>query len=254
MKVFLSWSGDQSRAVAEALRGWLKLVIQSVDPWMSGRDIEPGQRWSNTLADELSKSNVGIICLTPENVHKPWLNFEAGAIAKSVNRARLVPLLHGLTESDLNGPLGFFQCLTLDKDGVRSLVKMLRNSDQDSAMSDEEQLKVFDALWPMMDGSLQNIPTSSSTEKTGRKERSDRELLEEILHNVRVSRELTKENILEGLEDWVERLEQNAKRLDEISMKAYGGAGAASAAADKMSDFASDLHRAIDTIKKTYWL
>ena len=32
MKVFVSWSGSRSKAIATALSGWLPLVIQSVEP------------------------------------------------------------------------------------------------------------------------------------------------------------------------------------------------------------------------------
>ena len=77
MKVFLSWSGETSRAVACALRDWLPYVIQSVKPFVSTSDIEKGQRWSDVLSQELSSTAYGIICLTPFNVRSPWLNFEA---------------------------------------------------------------------------------------------------------------------------------------------------------------------------------
>ena len=35
MKIFIGWSGNTSRYVAESLRDWLKQVIQGVDCWMS---------------------------------------------------------------------------------------------------------------------------------------------------------------------------------------------------------------------------
>src|SRR5258707_599889 len=42
MRVFLSWSGERSAAVAAAFPEWLPNVIQAVQPWMSASDIEQG--------------------------------------------------------------------------------------------------------------------------------------------------------------------------------------------------------------------
>ena len=39
MDVFISWSGERSRAAAEALRGWLPKIINAIKPWLSSADI-----------------------------------------------------------------------------------------------------------------------------------------------------------------------------------------------------------------------
>ena len=60
MKVFLSWSGDRSKAVAEELGSWLARVIQAVEPWISS-GMEKGVRWQGEVADRLEEAKIGIV-------------------------------------------------------------------------------------------------------------------------------------------------------------------------------------------------
>ena len=39
MKVFLSWSGEASLAMAAQLKSWLPKVIQALQPWISSEDM-----------------------------------------------------------------------------------------------------------------------------------------------------------------------------------------------------------------------
>ncbi len=93
MKVFISWSGKRSNALAVALKGWLPLILQYVKPWVSEKDISAGDRWARAIAGELETSNFGILCVTPENLRSEWILFEAGALSKSMLDAKVIPLL-----------------------------------------------------------------------------------------------------------------------------------------------------------------
>jgi hypothetical protein len=73
MKVFISWSGASSKAVAASLRKHLPLILQGLDCFMSKHDLESGARWAQELAEELDESNFGILCLTHESLKSPWL-------------------------------------------------------------------------------------------------------------------------------------------------------------------------------------
>jgi len=104
MKVFISWSGDKSKQVAEWIDTWLQCTIQSSDPWLSSRSIDRGATWFTEIMNELSDTSIGIICLTKENKDKPWILFEAGAIAKGLSSSRVCTFLIDLEPIDLVNP------------------------------------------------------------------------------------------------------------------------------------------------------
>ena len=128
MKVFISWSGDRSRNVAEILRGWLPKVLQAVKPWMSDEDISTGTRWSTEIASELEASKAGIVCITPENQHNPWLMFEAGALSKTLTETYVCPYLFDLSTSQLSGPISQFQATLATKEGTFKIIQTLNKA------------------------------------------------------------------------------------------------------------------------------
>src|SRR5215216_5919033 len=128
MKVFLSWSGDRSKAVADALYNWLPTIIQSVETWMSEHNIDKGTRGIPEISRNLEQTHFGIICLTPENLNAPWLLFEAGALSKSQDDARVWTLLYELEYTDVEGPLSQFQHTRAKKNDVRKLLDAINRA------------------------------------------------------------------------------------------------------------------------------
>jgi len=149
MKVFISWSGPQSKHIALALQEWLRKVIQNLNVWVSELNIEAGQRWTVELWRELQDSHFGVVCLTGENLRAPWLHFEAGAIAKGVE-GRVCPYLYQF-QSPLYGPLSQFQWKQVDKQGTKELLQSINNASLDltqRGLRPEDFDKVFETWWP----------------------------------------------------------------------------------------------------------
>jgi len=181
MNIFLSWSGDRSKHIAETLKKCLPLFIQSVKPWMSSSDIDKGARWSTDIAAKLSECKIGIICLTPENIEAPWILFEAGALSKTLDKTHVCPVLFDIEPSDLKGPLVQFQTTKLVEDDFKKLIATINNC-QVSVIPDAQLDEIFNAWWPKVESELNKM---SQIKKEISPRRKDRELLEEILALVR---------------------------------------------------------------------
>jgi hypothetical protein len=65
VRIFLGWSGPESKAIALALRDFLKKVCQAFDPWISEM-IDKGARWSPAIAEALRESRAGVFVITPD--------------------------------------------------------------------------------------------------------------------------------------------------------------------------------------------
>lgn len=162
MKVFISWSGERSKRLAEGVRKWLPLILPYVEPWMSEADIQAGERWAQSVAKELAASDFGIICVTSENVTSPWMLFEAGALTKSLESGRVIPLLVDLEFSDVSGPLAQFQAKKLSRGGIEEVIKSLQKA-ADDPIPERRANELFDALWPKFQKKLDSIPGEPPT-------------------------------------------------------------------------------------------
>lgn len=169
MKVFISWSGHQSHKVATVLRDWLPSVIQSIIPYVSSEDIDKGARWTTDIAGELNQSSFGILCVTKENLSAPWLNFEAGALGKSVDKSRVCPFLFRVKRSEVEGPILQFQSTIFEQDDVLKLVKSLNQSCAEHGIPETRLEKAFEVWWPALkkelDGVADEAPSADSDKK-----------------------------------------------------------------------------------------
>ncbi len=182
MKIFLSWSGDQSRRVAETFHSWLPKVNPKLEPWLSA-DILKGRRWSDEVSKALDTTSFGMVCLTPESLSSDWVLFEVGALSKTVKeQSHVCTYLLSLKPTDVTGPLGTFQHTTFDQKDTHRLMKMMNAclgpDGHPAGVFDD----VFEKWWPDLERGLKEILSSPYPAK---RIRSDREILEEVLQGVR---------------------------------------------------------------------
>ena len=181
MKVFLSWSGNRSRAIAEVFKGWLPSVLQAARPYFSPDDVTKGARWLTEISKELEDSRIALLIITPENQEAPWLLFEAGALSKNFDRSRVCPLLFGgMDPTDVKGPLVQFQGARFCKGEMKKVLKAVNTELGDLALSPEVLESVFEMWWPKLDEQVDK-QLNESDEEGGIAKRSDRDLIEEIL-------------------------------------------------------------------------
>jgi D-ribose pyranose/furanose isomerase RbsD len=184
MKVFICWSEDRSKVVAETLRDWLKKVIQQLEPFLSTQDIRTGKRWSLEIASQLGETKFGILCLTRENLDSPWLNFEAGALSKTIdNRTFVCPyLIGGLQPAEVPDPLGQFQSNLADREGTLKLIKTINSALTEKKLEEVVLNETFEKFWPDLEKALRTLPPVKGEEIPKRKVE---DMVEEILNTVR---------------------------------------------------------------------
>lgn len=185
VKVFISWSGQRSKVVAEMFSDWLKCVIQASQPWISTRDIDRGAIWFSEINDKLKDVSVGVVCLTQENKNRPWILFETGALAKGLTTNRVCTLLIDLKPEDLEDPLAQFNHTTPHKQSVWELIRTINACLVEKALDERILKQVFDTYWPQFERDFQNALNDNPPSEVV-PPRSEQDLLTEILSNTRV--------------------------------------------------------------------
>jgi hypothetical protein len=185
MKVFISWSKDTSKSLAEIVGKCLRNIFhRSIEPFCSLHDIEPGEQWIRRISTELQATDYGILCLTKDNLESPWIHFEAGCLSKHITAARVCPLLFDLASADLHGPLAQFQAVRFGKGDVKRLLDCFNAALGDKGLEQEILDANFGVWWPNLEKDVANI-LSGIQQPRPEKVRSEREIMEETLSLVR---------------------------------------------------------------------
>jgi len=184
MKIFISWSGVRSKYIANALRDWLPNVIQATTCFISTQDIAKGTRGGNVIMENLEQANIGIICLTPENLTAPWVLFEAGALSKLSSSAYVCTYLFDLEPSNIAPPLGQFQHTKVNESETKALIETINVALKEAEIESSRLTKIFDVWWPVLKEQLDATPAKPENE-TQPETRSESSKIDEILEVVR---------------------------------------------------------------------
>jgi hypothetical protein len=186
MRLFLSWSGERSRRLAQEFHQWIGDVIQTCEPWLSSDDVEKGTRWFGEISTSIAESNFGVIFLTQENKNRPWLLFEAGALAKNMEESRVFTLLVDLDNADIDQPLASFNHTKVEKEDLFLMVREINAKVSTPPLSDQNLRRSFDRLWPELHKKyLEILKETASVAAVKPVKRDSSEMLSEILETTR---------------------------------------------------------------------
>lgn len=186
VRVFISWSGPTSERIAEVLADWLPSALQITKPFFTPNDLEKGSKWSNEITSNLLECDLGIICLTSDNLLRPWINFEAGALSNRMEKSNVCTALFGIKPTEVNPPLGLFQHTSFTKEDFQKLLSTINSRAGSEAVSEKILMRSIENWWPELKQRIDEIlNTALSSEQT--QSRTEKDKLDEILELARAS-------------------------------------------------------------------
>lgn len=123
-KLFISWSGELSKSIAEQLKLFFEETMQHIEPFFSP-NIPKGKLWLDEVNKAIDDSSVGILCLTPDNHDKPWVLFESGALSRV---ATVCPIAFKMNKDDIKAPINIFQSSNFEFEEFKQLFEDINKS------------------------------------------------------------------------------------------------------------------------------
>ena len=127
-KVFISWSGNKAKVCADFLTTLFQEIFEKSDIIFYSKQISDGRMWICDIDEALKKSQIGIILLTREDISRPWINFEAGAIYMVSKESIVIPVFIDIESNNIMAehPLKLFQSTKkFDLDGLVCLSNLI---------------------------------------------------------------------------------------------------------------------------------
>lgn len=127
-RAFISWSGEKAKMCSDFLSELLNRIFEENDVIFYSRHIVDGRMWIQEIDKALKESKIGIILVTREDISRPWLNFEAGALYASKQDSLVIPVFIDIEDrvALAEHPLRLFQSrVHFDLEGIMHLFGVL---------------------------------------------------------------------------------------------------------------------------------
>lgn len=131
------------------------MLLFSVDVFVSSDDqsITLGNKWLETVSNNLEKCIFIIVLCSQESIKKPWINFECGA--GWTRKIPIIPICHfNLTVANLPIPLNLLQGFDIHKQGklTELISRIAKETNIDTPKFDEPSiLKEIEKLKKLSD-------------------------------------------------------------------------------------------------------
>ncbi len=158
MNIFLSWSGNLSKAIASGFNEILPDVIQRVKPFFSPEKIGNGEVWFTSIVEALKASDLGIVFLTKDNFNEDWIIFEGGGI---IAKGWLYVILCDFTIAEFNKSECFFKKLNVTEfkndHGMEDVFVSMKNRLGLTDIKDETIRRTFKHNWPAIKDKIYSL-------------------------------------------------------------------------------------------------
>jgi hypothetical protein len=223
VKIFISWSGPREQAVAEALQAAIPdLCVADVDIFVSSSSITKGANGLAVIEAKLDDSAYGIVLVSRENQTAPWLNYEGGWLASTLDRP-VATICLDLRPGEVTSPLAPRQATQFDDE--KDMATLLRQvvDAANPSMNDRVFQTLLAQAWPGIRDSWVPATEQAAGEAPAR---DDNEMLAELVERVRRIEELGQHTNMRVDETLHRSLLADERRRYEASTGAQrGGTG-----------------------------
>jgi tetratricopeptide (TPR) repeat protein len=125
--------------------------------------ISPGDQWFRWIVDQVRDAEVAFILLTPASIQKPWVLWEAGAVAGaafagSKEERRVLPITSGIKSADIPTPFAGTQLLTgTGEADVNKLVEDLYDRFGKAAFTTSQNRRFWDSRSSAVEKYLERV-------------------------------------------------------------------------------------------------
>ncbi|EYF08892.1 hypothetical protein [Chondromyces apiculatus] len=156
VRVFVSGSGEQGRAVARALCTWLPGVVQAAEPCLLEAPAEGSEGWTVDVEQALKGGTFYILCVTRDHRTSPGIDAWAEALPRHFSERAVCLYLLGTDPTVLGGAIAGLPRKRADKPQTREMVLAI-NANTAKPRDAQVIAKAFHAFWPELVADLSRI-------------------------------------------------------------------------------------------------